>query len=101
MLVHATSVLRSASKTGPRLSEHLHDKASADEMSLDQIDTASRVWDRMLRTSREVLNLDIEKTVNVVVLGSGKISAASASVRPVIDVPSSPIAQPPAEDPSI
>lgn len=35
----------------------------------------------------------------IVVLGSGKISAASAS--PVIDVPSSPVAQSSDEDPSI
>lgn len=101
MTANAIEVLRQASQSGPLLSGHLQVHAEKPSMALDDLDTASRVYDRMLRTSREVLNLDAEKTVNVVVLGTGKISAASASVQTVIDVPSSPVAQPIDEDPSI
>jgi len=91
MSKRAAETLEAASAVGPQLSDHLSTHARS-ELSLDDVETASRVWERLLMTSRKVLKLDEPEQGNAslrvgIMVHVDRPGAVPASA-PVIDVPS-------------
>lgn len=57
MTAHAEEVLARASQVGPKLTDALARHADT-QLDLDDLEVASRVWERMLTQGRKVLRLD-------------------------------------------
>lgn len=87
----AIETIRSASKVGPKIAGQLNGKVN-DDLSLEQLESASRTWDRLMMSSRKVLGMDetVAAQVNIAVVSLPD----RAALRQAIDVESAATAAP-------
>lgn len=58
MLRTSAEALRRTAQCGPRLAGHLEQQVNVDKMDLDSLDKGTRIYERMIKTSRSALGLD-------------------------------------------
>ena len=98
MVGKACETIRQAAKVGPKLAGHLDAAASAEAMSVSDIESASRSWDRLMMSSRKVLGMDQEQqavNLNVAIVSlPDRAELRQAEAEPAVDVECAAIAGP-------
>lgn len=88
----AADTLKKTAAAGPKTADHLNRKVSVAEMSMDDLEAASRVYERLIDVSRRQLGLDREEAVKPsiqvnVLAAIGSIGDTAIDAGPVIEIP--------------